>query len=276
MYNYTDVLGYLMAGKKKQNSVLKLQNADSRASADAIKQVAAEQPRYAEIVDQIQQLIENGELGQGDQLISERELAELYRVSRTSIRRALAVLAGRGIIEVSPRKGAVVRRPTARDSMKPWIHGLLKEQNQNSNLAEVRQIVEVQAARLAAERRQESDIQRLWSLHYQVIDQVRDGRPADKADTAFHVGIVETANNSFLTDLIVVLASAMMKEMAPSWSYVLSTSPTEVQRYITEHEQIIQAIVNQDADLASELMSTHIIHASRLLVDDNEKNKPTP
>jgi GntR family transcriptional repressor for pyruvate dehydrogenase complex len=265
-----------MAGKKKQNSVLKHQNDNSRASADAIKQVAAEQPMYAEIVDQIQQLIENGELGHGDQLISERELAELYRVSRTSIRRALAVLAGRGIIEVSPRRGAIVRRPTARDSMKPWIHGLLKEQSQSSSLAEVRQIVEVQAARLAADRRQESDIQRLWSLHYQVADQVREGHPADKADTAFHVGIVETAKNPFLTDLIVVLASAMMKEMAPSWSYVLTTSPTEVQRYIREHEQIVQAIVNQNADLASELMSAHIIHASKLLVDDNGKKEPTP
>jgi len=239
-----------------------------RASASSIKNKTPDHTIYAEIVDQIQQLIESGELGQGDQLISERELAELFQVSRTSIRRALAVLAGRGIIEVSPRKGAYVRRPTARDTMQPWIKAMLREQDQRSHLAEVRKIVEVQAVRLAAERRQAADIQRLWALHLQVADQVRQGQPADVSDTAFHVGIVETAKNPFLTELISVLASAMIKEMTPSWSYVLSKDPIEAQRYIAEHEQIVQAIADQNADHAAELMAAHIHRAHQILVND--------
>jgi GntR family transcriptional repressor for pyruvate dehydrogenase complex len=257
-----------MAGKRVIDTVVKQIGRRGRASVDAIKRKTTDQPVYAEIVNQIQQMIESGELGKGDQLISERELAELFQVSRTSIRKALAILAGRGIIEVSPRKGAYVRHPSVQDTIQPWIQAMLREQNQRTHLAEVRQIVEVQAARLAAERRQPEDITRLWKLHNEVADLARSGRLADHADTAFHVGIVETAQNPFLTELIAVLVSAMLKEMAPSWSYVLATDPTEAQLYIREHEQIVQAIANQDADRAADLMSEHIHRSHQIMISN--------
>jgi GntR family transcriptional repressor for pyruvate dehydrogenase complex len=264
-----------MAGKRALNTVVNRLNIGKRSSTDSIaaakdlKRATPDRPVYSEIVDRIQQLIESGELGRGDQLLSERELAEQFQVSRTSIRRALAVLAGRGIIEVSPRSGAYVRHPSARDAMQPWIQAMLREQDQVSHLAEVRLIVEVQAARLAAERRDEADVQRLWGLHDQVEKQVRDGHPADRTDTVFHVGIVETAKNPFLTELIAVLASAMMQQLAPSWRYLLTTDPAEAQRYISEHRQIVQAIADQNADRAAQLMSEHIRRSHQLLVGES-------
>ena len=61
---------------------------------------------YTQVVDQIHHLIRQGELSPGDRLLPERELAETMGVSRTSVRQALGVLEGRGVIEVTPRNGA--------------------------------------------------------------------------------------------------------------------------------------------------------------------------
>ena len=66
---------------------------------------------YLHVVDQIQQSIKTGHLLPGDQLLPERELAEQFGVSRPSVRQALAVLDNQGVIEITPRDGAYIRRP---------------------------------------------------------------------------------------------------------------------------------------------------------------------
>ncbi|MFN8455253.1 MAG: winged helix-turn-helix domain-containing protein [Anaerolineae bacterium] len=73
---------------------------------DNLKRSPTPQPLYLQVVAQIQELIKQGELAPGDQLLSERELAEKLGVSRTSVRKAVAKLEGMGVIAVTPRDGA--------------------------------------------------------------------------------------------------------------------------------------------------------------------------
>ena len=80
-------------------------NVESIPTGDSFKRSTSRKLLYVQVVEQIRHLIKQGELAPGDQLLPERELAEMLKVSRTSVRQALAVLEGMGIIEITPRDG---------------------------------------------------------------------------------------------------------------------------------------------------------------------------
>src|SRR5262245_27493754 len=96
-------------------------------TVESFKRSPAPKPLHEQVVEQIQQLIKNGELNPGDQLLPERELAEKLGVSRTSVRKAVARLEGMGIIAVTPRDGAYVRRRSLEDAVEPLTQILFQE-----------------------------------------------------------------------------------------------------------------------------------------------------
>ena len=110
-------------------------------------------PVYLVIVDQIRNMIKQDELLPGDQLLSERELCQQFNVSRTSVRKALAVLSGMGLIDVTPRGGAFVIEAGSRQAIASRGQRVSRNRHQAAKIYEVRRLIEVQAARLAALRR---------------------------------------------------------------------------------------------------------------------------
>lgn len=214
-------------------------------------------PVYIQVEERIRQLIKNGELAPGDQLLPERELADMFGVSRTSVRQALAVLDGMGVIEITPRDGAYVRRQSLEEAVEPLTQVLFQERSQVSHLFEVREIIETQAARLAAYRRDEADLDRLRRLNRQYEADLRKGDLAFEANTRFHIAIVETAKNPLLIDIMCTLLKATMEVYAVARHRSLS-SARNLLRFVHEHEQIIDAVAQQDADLAASLITKHI------------------
>jgi GntR family transcriptional repressor for pyruvate dehydrogenase complex len=206
----------------------------------------------------------------GDQLLSERELAEKFQVSRTSMRKALAVLAGMGVIEVSPRDGAYVRRRSLAGVVEPLAQVLYRERGCVSYLFEVRQIIETQAVRLAALRREEADLERLRELNRQFEADLRRGFLAGQSNTRFHLAIVETAKNPPLAEIFNPVLLATMEVYALSRQRSLYNTHNLLQ-FAEEHNRIIEAIAQQDPDLAAHWMAKHIDDA-RQRVEVEEEN----
>jgi GntR family transcriptional repressor for pyruvate dehydrogenase complex len=217
---------------------------------------------YVQVVERIQQSIERGELLPGDQLLAERELAERFQVSRTSMRKALAVLAGMGVIEVSPRDGAYVRRRSLTGVAEPLTQVLFRERARVNNLFEVRQIIETQAVRLAAQRRTESDLERLQELNQQFEADLCQGRLASQSNTNFHLAIVEMAKNPPLTEIFSPVLTATMEVYALSRQRSLFNT-NDLLQFANEHGQIIEAMARQDPDWAAHLMAKHVDDARR-------------
>lgn len=224
---------------------------------ETFKRSPAPQPVYLQVADRIQQLIKSGDLAPGDQLLSERELAEKLRVSRTSVRKAVAKLEGMGIIEVTPRDGAYVRRQSLENALEPLAHALFHEREKVFHQFEVRQIIESQAARLAALRRSEGDLQRLREFNRQFEADLYRGGTGFEANSRFHIAVVEAAQNPVLAEVMVTLLKATLQVYATARQRSLSTTPNLLQ-FAGEHEQIISAIARQDADEAAALMARHI------------------
>ncbi len=226
----------------------------------SLKREARQQPVAAKVAEHIQRLIRSGELSPGDQLLPERQLAEKLGISRTSVREALAVLAGMGVVEVSPRDGAYIKRRSLEDAIEPLAQILFREQQSIMHMFEVRQIIETQAVRLAALRRDDSDLQRLSELRRQVEEDVRNNNPSDESDTLFHIGIIEAAKNPLLSSITAGLITAMMEVYGPARQRILS-NPIEAPKFLREHQAIVEAIAAKDSERAASLMAQHIDHA---------------
>ncbi len=228
----------------------------------SLKRTTGQKPVYSQMVAQIRQMIKDGELAPGDQLLPERELAEAFKVSRTSVRQALAVLDGMGVIEITPRDGAYVRQRSLQSALEPLTQVLFQQRESVSHLFEVRQIIETQAARLAAIRREEADLERLWALNQQYEAGLDNWDLAYKANIAFHIGIVETAKNPVLSEVMSTLLTATMEVYASARNRAMSER-TDLLRFVNEHAQIIEAIAQQDTGLAVDLMARHIDDARK-------------
>jgi GntR family transcriptional repressor for pyruvate dehydrogenase complex len=226
--------------------------------ANNLKRRTPHRPVYVQVVRQIQQLIESGGLVPGDQLLSERELAEKFGVSRPSVRKALAVLDGKGIIEITPRDGAYVQRPNLESTVAPVIRQVLFQERQKVfDQFEVRNIFETQAVRLAALRRDEADLRALQALNKQFETDLRRGDIAFQANTDFHLAICKATKNQILTEIMTSVLKATLAVYAAARHRSLSNISNLLQ-FVSEHEEIIKAIAQQDPDLAAALMTKHI------------------
>lgn len=232
-------------------------NFESLTTGDSFKRPTAQKPLYVQVVEQIRQLIKQGELAPGDQLLPERELAEMLKVSRTSVRQALAVLEGMGIIEITPRDGAYIRQRSLDGALESLTQALFQEREQVEYMFEVRQIIETQAVCLAAERRTGEDLRYLRELNQQFADDLHHRNLAYDANMRFHLGIVETAKNPLLIEIMGTILTATIEVFAKAREQGLATTSNWA-KFVAEHEQIIEAIAQKDAVLASGLLTAHI------------------
>src|SRR5438552_3966331 len=112
---------------------------------------------YQGIVQQIEGLLERGELKPGDQLPPERQLAEQFQVSRASVREALRSLELLGIVETHAGGGTFVRHAQPDDLARP-LHSLIARGHTLTDVIDVRGLIEPAVAERAAQNITEEEI----------------------------------------------------------------------------------------------------------------------
>ncbi len=230
---------------------------------DNLKRTEPQKPVYVQVVDHIQESIKRGDLTPGDQLLPERNLAENLGVSRTSVRQALAVLEGKGFLEITPRDGAYIRQRSIEGVVESLTDILFQERKHVGHLFEVRSIIETQAACLAAERCTKKDIERLQDLNRQFEADLQDDQGlAFDANMAFHIAIVETAKNPLLIEIMATILTATIEVYETARQQSLSDTP-DTSKFVKEHEQIVNAIAQKNAKLAAQLTAKHISDSSK-------------
>src|SRR5512132_646502 len=149
---------------------------------------------YEDIVRQVKALIADGRLTSGDRLPPERELAERFRVSRTSVREALRSLQSRGLIEIRAGEGAFVRAVPGEARSEPLALGILPHREAVGELFEARRILEPAIAALAARRATPEDIAEMARILEEQAKEVAQGRTGLIQDAAFHGAMAASAH----------------------------------------------------------------------------------
>src|ERR687896_2010650 len=144
---------------------------------------------YEEVVGQLHQLIEAGKLKVGDRLPSERELAETFRVSRSSVREAIKTLENEGLVMTRQGSGTFITAVTVEAIIQPLASLLSRGKDALIDLFEMRRLVEPGIAALAAERATPADIVRLKEICAAQEQQINHDTSAVDSDAAFHLTI---------------------------------------------------------------------------------------
>jgi len=207
---------------------------------------------YDQLAERLLARIKERRLRPGDPLPTERELTRLYRVGRSSVREALRMLESQGLIKPAGHGSFVVA-----EYGNPLNHSLnlllaLKETSLRE-LFEVRKILEVEAAGLAARRRTAADLEAMG----RAVDEMEQGLDAQEryiaADLRFHLTVTSATGNKVAVHMMHAIRGALQEALASI--YHIPGSP---QKSIAQHREILAAIAAGDAPGARRRMWQHL------------------
>ncbi|HXM53933.1 MAG TPA: FadR/GntR family transcriptional regulator [Candidatus Dormibacteraeota bacterium] len=208
---------------------------------------------YHEIVDQIRELIAAGRIKPGDRLPPERELAELFKASRNSVRDAIRVLEQMGLIESRQGDGTYVRTVSAEDLAEPLALMLLQSRTQMRELWEVRRVLEPALAEFAASRITDEELDELDVILQAQGRKVEAGATALEEDIAFHYGIAEAARNTVMLRTLDTLVDLLRQ------SRERSLQQHDRPAYsLAGHKRILAALRRRDPERARAEMLRHL------------------
>ena len=215
---------------------------------------------YEEIVRQVKQLIADGRLKSGDRLPPERDLAEKFMVSRTSVREALRALQSRGLIDIRAGEGAFVKDISVETLIEPLALVILPHREAVKELFEARRLLEPAIAALAARRATRDEIAEMDRILEEQHKEVAQGRTGVAQDTALHSAIANSAHNRAITRIV----SALMDLLSQSREESLLT-PGRPTRSHQDHRRILEAIQRRDEVAAHRAMLDHLIAVETLV-----------
>jgi GntR family transcriptional repressor for pyruvate dehydrogenase complex len=208
---------------------------------------------YEHIVQQIQALIREGRWAPGDQIPPERELAERFRVSRTSVREALRALEIQGIIDSRQGGGTFVRTADPAALVPPLAAAILRGRQELAEVLEVRELLEPGIARRAAERATAEHLAELERLLERQRACIARGATFVDEDTAFHETLTRAADNAILLRLHGVILE-VLRESRQSYLY----GPDRPQASLRGHEALLAAVRARDGDAAFRAALAHV------------------
>jgi DNA-binding FadR family transcriptional regulator len=218
---------------------------------------------YQEVSDRLMHRIKNGGLAPGDQLPSERELMENFGVGRVAVREALQDLARSGIVEISHGERARVATPTASlliDQITEGARHLLRIQPETlDHLKQARAFLETGMVRIAAEKANQDDIDKLQALLEKQRESLINIDEFMKLDMHFHREIARISGNPIYPAIVEALF-----DWARSHYLSIVRAPGVEQLTLAEHQKIIDAITSRNIDHAEKAMGDHLNRANEL------------
>src|SRR2546422_7572394 len=208
---------------------------------------------YEEIVRQVKAMIADGKLKGGDRLPPERDLAEKFVVSRTSVREALRALESLGLVEIRPGEGTFVRQVSIDALIEPLALLMVSQREAIGELFEARRLLEPSLAALAATRATPEEIQEMERILDEQGKEVASGRTGLAQDAQFHAAIGAAAHNRAITRI----AHGIMDLLTQSREESLNT-PGRPTRSHEDHRRMLEAIKRRDPAAAERAMLDHL------------------
>lgn len=216
----------------------------------------------AQIAEQIRTSIMAGEFAPGSKLPPERELAELFGVSRPSVREALNILAASGLVEAYQGGGTVVKSLMETVSGNPLTELIKVERERALDVIEVRKGMEAWTAYYAAQRALPEDIRRLQQVIEGMERNLEGSKPSEDLDANFHTLVAKATHNIVWLHLMQSIFDAMKEFQKSVWRAVYLTDEDHRNLY-SHHYAIFEAIRDKDPERAREAMLGHLTFAEQ-------------
>ncbi len=224
---------------------------------------------YAEVAAQIHRLIAEGRLKPGDKLPPERELAEIFGVSRSSVRDAIRVLEMQGLVEPRHGDGTVVREIPIDRLVRPLADAVSAGKDQLADLFDMRKMLEPPLARAAAFRATDEDVRALEQIVAHQTQRLRAGELALEDDNEFHYRIAVAAKNQVVLRTMDTLMDLLRDGRTRSLQ-----GPGRSEKSLEGHRRILDAIKRRDPEAAAQQMRRHIEEIEGTLFPEKRPAEP--
>ena len=207
---------------------------------------------YEDVARQIERLILK-KLRPGDKLPSERELAELLRVSRSSIRDAIRSLELMGMVEPRQGAGTIVCEVTTNSLANPLANALKRKAELMGELLDFRKILEPPLAARAATHASAEEISEMEGILKRQKEKLNAGESTIAEDSEFHYAVAMASGNSVVLKVLDILMDLLRDTRERSLQ--IEGRP---QKSLAGHARILEAIRRHDAEAAKSAMRRHI------------------
>jgi GntR family transcriptional repressor for pyruvate dehydrogenase complex len=221
------------------------------------------------VVEQVQHLIADGHLESGDRLPKEDELVTQLGVSRTVLREALSRLEATGLVTIQRGRGMFVAEPSDVASCARLLRNAMTLTGRDlSQFMEFRRVIEVQAARRAAEHARPEDIAELKAMVLEMNREDQDFIESVRLDFKFHLKIVEISGNELMHSALGVIQEFIMTAMVKT-----TPNPRDFDYSRKVHLELAEAIGSGDPDVAEKAARGHMQLSENSM--EEREGKPT-
>jgi GntR family transcriptional repressor for pyruvate dehydrogenase complex len=217
---------------------------------------------YEEVAEQIDRLILR-KLRPGDKLPSERELAEMLRVSRGSVRDAIRGFELRGLVEPRQGVGTIFCEAPPESLSNPFANALTRRRAMVGELLDFRKMLEPPLAARAAMHASVEEISELEEILHRQQEKLKQGQAAVAEDAEFHYNIALASGNSVVLKVLDILMDLLRDTRERSLQ--VDGRP---QKSVAGHRRILAAIKRHDAEAAKAAMRRHIEDVEEIVLDE--------
>ncbi|MCF8079220.1 MAG: FadR family transcriptional regulator [Desulfobacterales bacterium] len=231
---------------------------ESNTDSQPLFRAARQNRIFQDVVEQIQDAIIDGRLRAGDKLPAERELKDLLKTSRSTLREALRVLEQKGLIEIKlgVGGGAVVRSVSS-DQVAESLDLLIRSQKVSLNhLAEFREGVEGDVTAIAAKRARPADIRKLRDLVEKARKHADRGAVEDflKADKTFHLTLARISQNPVYVSVL----KTIHENIHRYYERYLAMEAREMRENFQDLNAIVDAVEAKQPEEARTIAQSHV------------------
>ncbi|BCS90118.1 FadR/GntR family transcriptional regulator [Pseudodesulfovibrio sediminis] len=215
------------------------------------------------IVAQLKEMIGQGQLKPGDRLPAERNLAEMFGVSRTTVREGIKALAESGVLE--SRQGAGTFVSEVDPSQVSVIESVLSGDHDMRDVFAVRKMLEPEIAALAAQKRSPAEIYKLEAILSEQEEAVRKGETGSDYDQRFHRMLADASGNLVLREMVKALHDAF----AQSRSMIIQSEERQ-RASLAAHRAIVEAVKHGHGMQAERAMREHLDEVENIIFDNQK------
>jgi GntR family transcriptional regulator, transcriptional repressor for pyruvate dehydrogenase complex len=208
---------------------------------------------FEDIVKQIRQLIEKGKLKREDQLPTERELSETFKVSRATVREAIFSLETMKLVERRQGDGTYVIASSEEALVQPLAMSLFLDKDDIIDIFSLRKIIEPEIAKLASENRTPEEMNELEEIVRQHERAVKDGLSPIQTNAGFHRLLARASKNRVLERLLLALFGLLRRTREEH----LQTEDRK-RKSLQGHQEILSAVRSGNGPAARQAMRRHL------------------
>jgi len=215
-----------------------------------------------QIAEQIRTSVLAGEFNPGEKLPPERELAEMFGVSRPSVREALNILASSGLVETYQGGGTVVRSLVENSAGMPLSELIRIDGDRALDVIEVRKGMESWTAWYAATRALPEDIRRLKVVIDGMAKNLEELKHSEDFDAHFHMLVASATHNVVWSHMMQSIFDAMQEFQRDVWRAVYLTEDDQKLLY-NHHLRVYEMIRDRNPEGARDAMMEHLSFAQK-------------